>query len=131
MAVKRPTYSSKSETMRLTGFVTVTAGGGGAPPCCWLCPQLATKMANAPATARSKPRRVNAIDENLDVTFMDPCRRGQHAYDAQCPPTASRRGHVHLNRQGIKMATDMVHRARRTPRTATAQLPAQDRQPRV
>src|SRR3974390_747057 len=111
MAVKRPTYSSKSETMRLTGFVTVTAGGGGAPPCCWLCPQLATKMANAPATARSRPRRVNAIDENLDVTFMDPCRRGQPAYDANCPPIASRRGYGQLSRAAIGWQREPVSAA--------------------
>src|SRR3974390_2224474 len=111
MAGKRAPYSSKSETMRLTGSVTVTAGGGGAPPCCWLCPQLATKMANAPATARSRPRRVNAIDENLDVTFMDPCRRGQPAYDANCPPIASRRGYVHLSRAAIEWQREPVSRA--------------------
>src|SRR5712672_4788144 len=43
-ATKRPTYSSWSATILLTGLAIVTCGGGGGEACgCdWLCPQAAS-----------------------------------------------------------------------------------------
>src|SRR5712672_2794717 len=42
-ATKRPTYSSWSAIILLTGLAIVTCGGGGAAcGCDWLCPQAAS-----------------------------------------------------------------------------------------
>src|SRR6185437_2384289 len=64
-AAKRPTYSSKSKTVRLVGVATVTEGGGGAAAC-WFWPQLATKVANSSKALT----RINEIDGIDRAAFM-------------------------------------------------------------
>src|SRR6185295_2861011 len=87
MAVKRPTYSSKSKTVRLTGFATVTVGGGGAPPCCCRSPQLATTVAIASANASFAPRRIKKNDETNRPELMNSC--GRTAMIAGSPHTVA------------------------------------------
>ena len=52
------------QPVRLTGVATVTAGGGGAPVCCWRSLQLTTKVATANSTASF---RRPCITENDDA----------------------------------------------------------------
>jgi hypothetical protein len=77
MAVKRPTYSSKSKTVRLIGFATATVGGGGAPPCCCRSPQLAMKHASASAKGTFAARRIKKNDETSRREFMNSCSQQQ------------------------------------------------------
>src|SRR6185437_13606002 len=77
----------------LIGLATVTAGGGGAPPCGWRSPQLATKVASTSGIANFPTRSINENDELCRVGFMNsrrndvrkPARPHTVASDL-CPP---------------------------------------------
>src|ERR1035438_5494449 len=94
MAVKRPTYSSKSVTVRLIGLATVTAGGDGAPACFWLSPQLVIKTANAHSKTTRLPPRINENDGIARAKFMNTCDIGRPRI-ARTFQIASGRGYVH------------------------------------
>jgi hypothetical protein len=57
----------------LIGFATVTAGGGGAPACCWRSLQLATEVAMANSTANFRAPCITENDATRLMEFMNAC----------------------------------------------------------
>jgi hypothetical protein len=51
----------------------VTAGGGGAPACCWRSLQLATEVAMANSTANFRAPCITENDATRLMEFMNAC----------------------------------------------------------